>query len=428
MSTADEVLKSINVLNAEIRKSLQRCQNAPYSNFPRTKKIQQLQDEADAASARAAAEVQQLEAPVREASARRGIELTERQQRLADLQRRHQDSQRVFHAKNAEWGVRNQALPASVDRSPLNEERAANNRAFETSTAEYNRVSSELQSEINELQAQQAADQGRVNLEATQARRVPASESLQAAEVEMQGLLDRAGTLEKEIATGASVELMQKAQATFRDKTGDFSEAEKHHEAQARLMFGAMFLVLILSAFAIYQLFVKPQVQGSSAADLSAPKAATNPAAPAEGRLMQGKSGEDTDGTPTRTMLNVERIVLLATGRIAILLFLAWALKYLAELHRAHSEQAIIYRDRKAALGVAELLLNATPEIEQKREMLKSLTTVYLHVSDSAFIQRRPNPAEADADFDRQVKRLKQAVDAVKPVLEIAGKATEKAK
>ena len=54
-----------------------------------------------------------------------------------------------------------------------------------------------------------------------------------ASELEMQTLLDRAGELEKAIASGANVELIQKATATFSGKTEDFSEAEKHHKNQA---------------------------------------------------------------------------------------------------------------------------------------------------------------------------------------------------
>lgn len=65
--------------------------------------------------------------------------------------------------------------------------------------------------------------------------------------------------------------------------------------------------------------------------------------------------------------LFIEQIIVLATGRLAILLVLGWTVKYLAALHRTHSEQAVIYRDRRAALGVAELILNATPGLEQKR-------------------------------------------------------------
>ena len=37
-----------------------------------------------------------------------------------------------------------------------------------------------------------------------------------------------------------------------------------------------------------------------------------------------------------------------------------------------HAEQSVIYRDRLAALGIAGNLLNATPELAQRREMLKS--------------------------------------------------------
>lgn len=225
-----------------------------------------------------------------------------------------------------------------------------------------------------------------------------------ASELEMQSLLDRAGELEKAIASGANVELIQKATATFSGKTEDFSEAEKHHKTQAWIMFVAMFLVLILSAVAVYFLFISFHM-------------------PLEPTAASGEAA-----STSKTVLHIEQIVVLATGRIAILLFLAWALKYLADLHRAHSEQAVIYRDRKAALGVAELLLNATPELEQKREMLRTLTTVYLTFHDSAFVTRRLNAKDEEVSLDVQIKRMKETVEAVKPVLDAVGKASEKSK
>jgi hypothetical protein len=109
-------------------------------------------------------------------------------------------------------------------------------------------------------------------------------------------------------------------------------------------------------------------------------------------------------------------------------LSLGVALKYLADLHRAHSEQAIIYCDRKAALGIAEVLLKATPELEQKRALLKTLADVYLKFEDSAFLARRPRADDSELDVDKQIKRVKDGVEALKPILDTISKAADKGK
>ncbi len=194
--------------------------------------------------------------------------------------------------------------------------------------------------------------------------------------------------MEKEIASGANVELAQKVTAELDNKIEIFSKAETHHESQARKLFWAMIGVIVLAASAVYILFIYL----TAAAD------------------------------------SIERIVALTTGRIAILVFLGFALKYLAGLHRAHSEQAIIHRDRQAALSVAKVLLNATPELEQKRTILKTLADIYLKFEDSAFVTRRSKAQDSNADIDAQIKRMKDVFEGMKPVLDAIGKVADKIK
>jgi hypothetical protein len=128
----------------------------------------------------------------------------------------------------------------------------------------------------------------------------------------------------------------------------------------------------------------------------------------------------------------IEKLVLLATGRLAILFLAAWAFKYSGDLHRAHAEQSVIYGDRLAALGVAQNMLNATDSIEQKREVLKLLAEGYLNFEQSAFRIRRKAAAQETADkdvsVDRQIKHVRDAVEAVKPLFEAVGKVADKVK
>lgn len=122
--------------------------------------------------------------------------------------------------------------------------------------------------------------------------------------------------------------------------------------------------------------------------------------------------------------------MLIATGRLALLVLAGFALKYLWKLHTVHAEQSVIYRDRLAALGIAESLLKATPELEQRREMLKSLTNVYLDFDESAFGKHRKDTEhiEDQGSVDGQIKRLSKVTEAVASLLDPVAKLLDRAR
>jgi hypothetical protein len=310
MATFQETLNSVSTTRAEIDKCLARCLNAPYPNAERKSKLDTLRDEANTISSRITAEENRIAGPARELLEKLQKDLAQKQQEHQDLNQKQNDAQNVHNAKQREHTARSQLAntPGStVDKAELEKQWQLTAREFQSASAEFNTQQAERQARLNELQAQQQKEQRQFNEELTRIRSGVASDAALQAEQEMKALLDRAGALEKEIASGANVELVQKATADFESKTEDFSSAEAHHEAQARKLFWAMIGVIVLAAIAVYILFIY----------LAAATA------------------------------NVERIVALTTGRIAILVFLGIALKYLADLHRAHSEQAIIYCDRR---------------------------------------------------------------------------------
>lgn len=391
MATFLEIQNSVNTTKAEIDKCLGRCLNAPYPNAGRKIKLDKLREEANVILGRVGAEISRIEAPVREQFAKLQSEIAQKQREQQDLQRKLNDSQSIYRAKQQEYQAKSQQANTAghaAQKTELDKQWQATAQEFQSSSAELNRQVAEYQAKLNDLNAQQQKEQVRFNEEMAPIRIGQASDAMIEIEQEMQSLLDRAGALEKEIASGASVELVQNAKAEFQSKTADFSSAEVHHKSQARKLFWAMMGVIVLATVAVYVLFI----------------------------YLAADPG------------NVERIVALATGRIAILVFLGLALKYLADLHRAHSEQAIIYCDRKAALTVAEVLLRATPELEQKRAVLKTLADIYLNFEDSAFVARRPKLRDAEEDVDVQIKRMKDVIEGMKPVLDAIGKVAEKIK
>ncbi|WP_147468418.1 hypothetical protein [Corallococcus interemptor] len=195
----------------------------------------------------------------------------------------------------------------------------------------------------------------------------------------------------------ATEKVREIAKADFATKSASFQEAASFHRRQATGMLVSMAIIISAIALGIYKLFIQW------------------PALPTP------------SSTGSHAQIPVDQIALLVTGRIAFLFLAGWALKYVADLHRSHAEQAVIYRDRNAALGIAEAMLAASPGDEQQRELLKMLADGYLNFEQSAF--RRHHKLETkEPAIDVQIKRLKDAVDAVRPLLDPVVKAAEKAK
>ncbi|WP_147445037.1 hypothetical protein [Corallococcus sp. CA053C] len=213
--------------------------------------------------------------------------------------------------------------------------------------------------------------------------------------VEMSGYLDDTSAMLRGL--DATEKVREVVKADFATKTESFLEAAAFHRNQAGWMLFSMVVMALAVASGIYMLFIHSPIP----------------------------PGPLSTGLPVR--VPVDQVVLLVTGRMAFLFLAGWALKYVADLHRAHAEQAVIYRDRKAALGIAEAMLAASPGDDQQRELLKMLADGYLNFEQSAF-RRHQRHEPKELEFDVQLKRLKDAVDAVRPLLEPVAKAAEKAK
>lgn len=209
------------------------------------------------------------------------------------------------------------------------------------------------------------------------------------------GYLDEASAMLRGL--DATEKVREVVKADFATKAESFLEAATFHRGQAGWMLASMVVVVLAVTGGIYMLFLRW------------------PAAPTP----------LSSGSPSQ--FGVDQIVLFVTGRIAFLVLAGWALKYFADLHRAHAEQAVIYRDRKAALGIAEAILAASTGAEQQRELLKMLADGYLNFEQSAFRRHSKHDAK-EFGIDVQLRRLKEAVEAVKPLLDPVAKAANKSK
>ncbi len=180
-------------------------------------------------------------------------------------------------------------------------------------------------------------------------------------------------------------EVTTKAAQSFGSNKESFDNAVSYHKSMATIVLCILISLLVAGASMLYLFFVKWN------------RPAELPALPSTGAL----------------------IVALATtlsGKIAFLLVWAWILRHLASLHEVHSEQAVIYNDRSVSLSIAENLLLAAPQLEQKTALLNTLAKGYLDIEKNAF--RSANSLRKNDEGSAQLGLVKELVDTVKPLLE----------
>lgn len=236
---------------------------------------------------------------------------------------------------------------------------------------------------------------------------------------ELNAIFDRATDLLAFLET--KLQLRDAIRTDFLKKAKDFSDAQSFHRRQAGLMLWVLSAVGLAAVVAIYVLFFingRPQDSGASAGPLvlGATREVVQNPVPAAPNMVQ----------------TIEHIVVIATGRLAILLLIGWAFKYAGDLHRTHAEQSVMYQDRLAALGVAQNMLNATDVPEERHKVLSTLATGYLDFEQSAFRLKRTKSAQAQAagegGVEYQLKHLRKAIDAIRPLVEAVTKMGGRAK
>lgn len=333
-----------------------------YSSDARLRSVSALQAKVSGVSQELYAATEEMEAPIkREAAAAHALA----QAKAAEVQSAHEDANRI-HLRRT---------------SPADQARQAN---MEKELAQVQERISRLSVEQAELVrlAEEASAVANAGIERW--RSGPASNTLLGVERHAQELLAEATAFEREVDAEAEASLTRNIADKFSADTKDFSEAEKSHKEHAKNTFRLMAVLLVVATRAVFELFIRARAQ-----------------------------------VPPVGATHLEQVLLLVTGRIAILFFLGLALRYLATLHRAHSEQAVLYRDRKAALGVAEVILNATPKPEQRLDTLKALALVHFRVGRSAFSMERDRHSSS---FNAHMRQLKRMVEALKPVLDAVEK------
>lgn len=85
------------------------------------------------------------------------------------------------------------------------------------------------------------------------------------------------------------------------------------------------------------------------------------------------------------------------TGKISILIGIAWVIKYLGNLHSNHSQQYIAYQDRLSGLNTAEFILNSGKSTVREKVILQ-LADTYLSLKENAFKVIKKEKAEHESN------------------------------
>lgn len=399
MASATSAYSDLGTFQHLIEACLKRCAAAPYPTAEREDRIRSIRNDLADISRRAGIAFEDMTKDAKADLAAKQAEIATAEARLATL---HGDRRTVELNHSVEYADSQQRLSAATTEQDRKDIQAHQIKLGSDFTSRHGPLSAEiskLEPIIARLQHERNALGKRFDVVAEKIRAMDCPEALAKVVDDAKVLVDRAGRLEQEIASTAGAILIQEAQSSFDNDAKSFETAEAFHRSQARRLFWTMIAVGGGICVLIYGLFI-----------------ARPPMAPAP-----------TPGI-SQSVVVIEHVVLVATGRVALLVMFGFALKYLAALHRTHAEQSVIYRDRLAALGIAANLLKATPELNQRRELLKSLANVYLDFDESAFARHRRERAASEEreDVDHQIKRLKMMTEAVAPILEPVGRAIDK--
>lgn len=174
--------------------------------------------------------------------------------------------------------------------------------------------------------------------------------------------------------------------STFEVNTDEFKKALEYHQKQSRYTFWGLLGVVLGGALLLYYWgFERGNIDSISS------------------------SNKDL-------VIKIFLISFYLGGRITFVIVFIWLIQFLGKLHSKHSEQSIIYQDRLAGLGTAELII--TSGVSTTREqILKDMAAVYLSDKENAFRTKEEPKQEID---------LKKVANALKPIVDILKQKTEK--
>lgn len=397
MPTIEEAYTEGSHKAASASECLNRCLSAPFPSSLRTERISALRKTQIELQTKLSKAYAELTAPSAGEVQAANNELTALRERLEHYSRELealQSEQGLIELKIQKLRSQRPTSPeAKAELDALQDELTGLKLRHKETTEHYRRAKGEKQREI--IARRDEAQQTLTKRQEAQ-KQEPAPPELLAVVQQISQLLDETGAFEKEVRAGAGEVISKSIRAGLEAQATAFREAEAVHITWATRMLVMIALLIVLSGTAIWLLFIRANTINAQ-----------------------------LDPSQTNNVVDtVQHVVLVGVGRLALLAFLAWALKHAADLHKIHSEQSVIYRDRLAALGIAESILAATPDLEQKSATLKTLADGYLNFEQNAFRSRRMAPAAST--LRAEIRQLKGLAEAIRPVLDGAGNIADK--
>lgn len=112
------------------------------------------------------------------------------------------------------------------------------------------------------------------------------------------------------------------------------------------------------------------------------------------------------------------RLIFVGLGKLSLVAFCIWGIRYLMTIHFAHAAQAITYRDRRMAMAVAQATFKLNETAEGKRNVLSRVVDSCFDLSKNSFYNLK------DPHLLPNSKQIGALSEALKPVLELAKTAT----
>lgn len=398
MASAHETNAAIGQVRNSVAQALQRCSALPGLDTMRLDRISEYRNRNDALGQHAAAIFDEIGKEERGPIDAANQVLTKLQEEVQQLNSEVAGADIEQRRRQAEFNKEKAA--AAGNQTALQRLQQGHNQA----TAAHNAQMQALRDRIAEIQQIEVPAQQRdrdaaqrVFNEQLVAMRKDPNADLEGVLQKCRELLDDVAEYERQVQSTAGQFVAATVEADFTSKKEAFTEAATYHQKQAWLMLMLLGGLAAVTSVAIYCLFLS---------------SSTVPVI--------------TKGSSMPTVL--ESVLVVGVGRIATLALLGLAFRYVALLHRANSEQLVIYRDRMAALGVAESIVQIFP-LEKKFDLLKVLADGYLTFEHNAFRQRARGHAKARRETnDEAIKQLKDTVDAMKPAFEVVKSIADRVK
>lgn len=198
---------------------------------------------------------------------------------------------------------------------------------------------------------------------------------------QLERIQEHANELVKKLTEEEKARLLEVEKAAFSHKDQEFSEAQGQHEAWAIFCAVMVFACLFLIAWLIYW-----NIKGLSL---------------------------DSTGPISNNIL-----IFVGLGKVSLVAFCVWGIRYLMIIHMAHSAQAITYRDRRMALAVAEATFKLSESATEKGKVLSRVVDSCFDLSKNSFYNIK------DPNILPNSKQIVALSDALKPVIELAKTAT----